>query len=62
MEREGENKQLSREKRIRGEEPDNVISQAKNAAPTKVDIPMLGELQSELVDLLALLERKTTNV
>ena len=32
-----------------GKKPGNVISQAKNAAPAKVDNPKLGELQNETI-------------
>ena len=60
---EGENGQRSREEGIRRQEPGNFISsQVKISAPAKVDNPMLGELLNELVDLLALLEKKTTSV
>jgi hypothetical protein len=46
---EGENRQRSQEECIRGKKPGNVISQAKNAVPAKVDNPKLGELQNETI-------------
>jgi hypothetical protein len=39
-----------------GKKPGNVISQAKNAAPAKVDNPKLGELQNETI-LIFLIEQ-----
>ena len=45
------------ERIVSGEKkPGNVISQAKNAAPAKVDNPKLGELQNETI-LIFLIEQ-----